>query len=130
MFQVFQNQNDRRNFGGSAFLEFQYCKMKFVSKIEDLVSVDNVEFWKDNSLYVYIDDIELFLEQYAKFFDGGTYNNLETGMVDMYGINYYFPNQVEEIIRGIEMKKPKEYGVILEWLNRAKDYDGIYILGI
>lgn len=130
MFHVFKNQNDRRNISGSAFLELQYCKMKLESKIEELVSVDNVEFWKDNSLYVHIDDIELFLEQYAKIFDGGTYNNLETGMVDMYGINYYFPNQVEEIIREIEMEKPKEYSVILEWLNRAKDYNGIYILGI
>ena len=34
------------------------------------------------------------------------------------------------MIKIIEEKKPKEYQVVLEWLNKAKEFNGVYILGV
>ena len=32
------------------------------------------------------------------------------------------PEWIEEI-------KPKDYKILLEWLNKAKDFNGVYVLG-
>lgn len=77
-----------------------------------------------------MDDIECFCSDYGDIFYGGTYHNLHSGEVDIYGINYYTPVQLKGIILKIEEKKPLDYQVILEWLKNGEQFNGFYILGI
>ncbi len=128
MFFTFKSQEERREYGGSDFIEFQFCKMPVKSKIESIVTIENINHWKPDSLYV--SDYEEFFEIYGKYFDCGYYNNMKNGIVDIYGINYYTSDYVDSIISKIENEKPEDYPVILEWLNKAKEYNGFYILGV
>lgn len=120
MFYFFKNQNERRESGGSAFIEIQYCKLKRetdLNKIKDFHSVQN---WQDDSLYVHAEDIDDFFLEYGDIFQG----------VDCYGINYFPPAQLKEIIAKTEIRKPSDYAALLKWLKRASDFNGVYILGI
>ena len=130
LFHSFNNQEERRAFGGSDFLELQFCRFKRGTSIKNIVSEDGIVNWYNDSLYVSGDDWEAFYKNYKEIFNNGTYSNLKRGKVDCCGINYYSPEQVEEIIKNIEEKKPKEYQVVLEWLNKAVDFNGVYILGV
>lgn len=56
----------------------------------------------------------------------GTYNNLKTGLVDIYGINYYKPDLVETIISKRLRNKTIDYENLIEWLSKAKGYNGFY----
>ncbi len=128
MFLTFKSQEERQEYGGSSFIEFQFCKMPVKSKIESIVTIENIDHWKLDSLY--ISDYEEFFEIYGKYFDCGYYSNMRNGIVDIYGINYYTSECVDSIISKIENEKPEEYPVILELLNKAKEYNGFYILGV
>ena len=130
MFHSFKSKEERRKFGGSAFIEIQYCKLKQSTSIKKIVSLHALNDWQDDSLYVYVDDIDKFYSRYKEIFNDGIYNNLKRGEVDIFGINYYSPQQVIEIIDKIEKQKPLDYAVILEWLKQGINYNGIYILGI
>lgn len=130
MFHTFNTQEERRKSGGSAFVEIQFCKMKSKTTIQNLVAVSSVNHWQDDSLYIYLDDIEIFVKEYGDIFDCGIYNNLKSGLVDIYGINYYKPDTVETIISKILRNKKTDYEILIEWLNKAKSYNGFYILGI
>lgn len=128
MFHSFNNQTERNNFGSTKFIEIQYCKLKKGTSIKKLVTkIDN---WKEDSLYIHIDDFDDFLSNYGKIFNSGIYSNLETGLIDETGINYYSPEQTEEIIKIIEMHKPLNYKILICWLNKAQEYNGFYFLGI
>lgn len=130
MFHIFHSQEERRKFGGSAFVEIQFCKMKSENDLKKIVAVSSVNHWQDDSLYIYLDDIENFVQEYRDIFRGGIYNNLESGLVDIYGINYYKPDLVEIIIARIYERQTTDYEILVEWLNKAKRYNGFYILGI
>ena len=60
MFLKFKTNEERRNHGGTAFVEFQFCRLKANSKIRKIVSVNRVQNWKDDSLYLFVDDIDDF----------------------------------------------------------------------
>lgn len=128
MFHSFNSQNERKNFGSSQFIEIQYCKLKKGTNIKKIVS--EIDYWKEDSLYIHIDDFDDFISNYGKIFNTGTYNNLETGLIDETGINYYSPEQTKEIIKIIEMQKPFDYKVLIYWLNKVQEYNGFYFLGI
>ena len=130
MFHAFESKEDRRIFGGSAFIEIQYCKLKHNARIKKIVSINAIDNWQDDSLYVYVDDIDEFYNNYRDIFNYWVYNNLKKGEIDLYGINYYSPQQLIEIIDKIEKQKPMDYAVILEWLKQGTNYNGFYILGI
>ena len=130
MFRMFNNNNERRLFGGSAFIEIQYCRLKCRTSVKKIVAVRSIENWKDDSLYVHIDDFEEFISNYGSIFNCGIYNNLQTGIIDIYGINYYSLEKVINLINIIEKEKPSDYPVLLNWLNSGLQYNGIYILGI
>lgn len=130
MFHIFNNQQERRNYGGSEFLEFQYCRLEPGTGIKDIVAVHNINNWCNDSLYLHDDDVREFKKQYKDIFDNAIYNGLSQGPMDSYGINYYPPEQLENIISAIENEKPEEYEILLEWLIKGKEYNGIYILGI
>jgi hypothetical protein len=128
MFYTFTSQEERRRVGGSCFIEFQFCKLPIDTKINKIVSVDSINNWLNDSLY--ISDENYFYEEYNNIFDYGIYSNLERGIVDIYGINYYPPELIEVIINKILKETPSDYKKLVEWLEKAKAYNGFYILGI
>lgn len=128
LFHIFNSQEERRNFGGSAFIEIQYCKLPFETKIEKLVAVNSINNWHNDSLY--INDENIFYQEYSHIFNCGTYNNLKSGTVDICGINYYAPSLTGSIIEKIHKDKPTDYETLIKWLNKSKINNGFYILGI
>ncbi|HHW30124.1 MAG TPA: hypothetical protein GXX20_00370 [Clostridiaceae bacterium] len=130
MFHIFSNQKERLANCSSAFIELQYCKMKAGTPAKIIVSVSSINHWQDDSLYINIDNIDDFLDNYCNIFKYGLYSNLQRGMIDLYGINYYSPAQVLQILSTVEEKKPVDYAMLRDWLNKASVYNGIYILGI
>ena len=128
LFHSFNTQDERRAFGGSDFLELQFCQHKSGTSIKRIVN--KIENWRNDSLYISGDDMDTFYSCYKDVFKNGTYNNLKSGDIDFFGINYYSSEKVDEMIKTIEEKKPKDYIIVLEWLNKAKEFNGIYILGV
>ncbi len=129
LFHSFNTQEERRKFGGSDFIELQYCRLEQGSKIKKIVSVNAIENWKNDSLYVFGNDINEFLSHYGKIFNGGIYNNEKSGIVDVFGINYYPLEQSNLIIEKVMKEKLLDYQTLLNWLYNVKKYNGFYILG-
>ena len=130
LFYTFHTQEERRKLGGSYFIEIQYCKLPQGSEIKEIVSVDRIEHWKNDSLYIYGDDDNQFLQQYGEIFSCGIYNNGEKGPVDPYGINYYPREQAENIADKVKKEKPVDYHSLLRWFEKANEAIGFYILGL
>ena len=130
IFYSFTNKEERREFGGSAFIEIQYCKLKPNTHNKKLVSLRVIDNWQNDSLYVYVDDIDVFYTNYKDIFVDGRYNNMKMGEIDLFGINYYSPQQLAEIIEKTQKQKPLGFDVLLDWLKKAIEYNGFYILGI
>ncbi len=127
MFLKFKSDEERINYGGSYFIEIQYCKYPEETPLEKLVSVDLINNFNVSSLYIYGDDDNEFFNQYKDIFNDGVYSNLECGIVDNYGINYYNQDKITAIIEKLQTQKPKDYKILLEWLKSSTN--GIYILG-
>lgn len=126
MFHLFSSRAERGEYGGSGFLEMQFCRHPRGTGIAEIVN--RVENWRDDSLYV--DDENEFYREYGAILDCGFYNDLERGTVDVYGINYYPPECVGTIAARIAEKRPAEHEMVLGWLREAERYNGFYILGI
>ncbi len=118
LFHVFHSQEARRAYGGSAFIEFQFCKLPAKRKGNTRAALRNIHHWQNDSLYV--DDVNLFYNEYHRFFDS----------LDVFGMNYYGPESIKAVTEKIITAKPLEYEVLVEWLNTAKEYNGFYVLGI
>ncbi len=123
----FKNDEERRNYGGSYFIEIQYCRLPRGTSDTELTSVD-IPFWDYTSLYVH--EISEFYEQYADILDKGLYNNLSEGDLDLYGINYYNPEKTKIIAEKIRQCKPTDYEIFLEWLENDMNKNGFYVLGV
>lgn len=119
LFHVFSSQQQRRSFGGSAFVEIQRCKLPDGTSEKKLVSLNSISHWQNDSLYIHLDDLETFQRLYAPIFD-----------CDIYGINYYPPSMIDLFIKKLHQIKPLSYEQLSAWLNEAKNYNGFYILGI
>jgi len=128
LFYVFKSQDRRRKSGGSAFIEIQFCRLPKDTDIKECVSVDNIGHWKNDSLYV--KEENEFYKEYGKILDCGIYNNLQSGTVDVYGINYYSPAATDILTERIKKYSPKECDTFINWLDDAKEYNGFYILGL
>ncbi len=129
LFHKFKTQEERREFGGSDFIEFQYCLLPQNTITEQIFTTGSIQHWKNDSLYVYGDDLEIFLTHYGEIITDGLYANLKQGYIDPLGINFYTQEQINHFIQLIEIKKPLEYQTLLNWLNNGKHYIGFYILG-
>jgi hypothetical protein len=127
LFYIFHNQTKRQDLGGSAFIEIQFCRLPERSSIKSIVDVSSIKHWQNDSLYV--SNENAFYREYGHIFDCGTYNDLKTGPVDLYGINYYPASLTDTVIERIREAKPADYIVLVDWLERAKAYNGFYILG-
>lgn len=130
LFKTFNSINERRIYGGSAFIELQFCKMEEGTSIKKIISVNNVTHWKDDSLYIYMEDIDVFINEYNDIFDCGIYHNLNSGVIDICGINYYSKEIVLNLIEKVKNKKPKDYEILIVWLEKSRNYNGFYFLGI
>lgn len=128
LFLTFHSQEERREYGGSAFIEMQFCKLPVETGIKDIVAVRNINNWQNDSLYIYDDNV--FYKEYSPIFNGGIYNNLKSGIVDVYGINYYAPVLIDSIFEKLHRKKPVDYEVVSDWIEKAQKYNGFYILGL
>ena len=128
LFHIFSSQKERRNFGGSAFIEVQFCKLPADTKLKKIVATGSIKNWQNDSLY--IDDVDLFHKEYSGILNCGSYNNLKVGVVDIFGINYYTPDQIDSIIQRLAIEKPTDYELFTNWLMNAKTYNGFYILGV
>jgi len=99
------------------------------TKVEIITAADSIRHWLDDSLYISGDDANAFLDEYSCIFDCGIYNNLETGTVDPFGINYYGPDLIAAITAKLLEIRPTDYEKLVEWFNTARKYNGFYILG-
>lgn len=130
MFHTFSNIDERRKFGGSAFIELQYCKLSAQTKLKKIVSLKSIHNWKDDSLYIHVNDLDSFVESYGSILNNGTYNNMKSGIVDIFGINYYTNENMKQLVDTITKSKPLEHEKFLSWLNEGSNYNGFYLLGI
>ena len=130
LFHTFKIPEERRNYGGSAFIEIQFCDRPARTPMKQLVSGRSVLHWKTDSLYVDADDSDIFYREYSHVFDCGMHSNRKTGALDIYGLNYYAPTLADSMIEKINEEKPEDYTVLTEWLIRSKAYNGFYILGL
>lgn len=121
MFRSFASQEERKKAGGSAFLELQYCTLSRETSLKKIMSAKEAEHWKNDSLYVRADDLELFSREYGNLFDGN---------LSLFGIGYYSPLRTENLIEKIATTKPTDYEILLTWLVKAKEQNGFYILGL
>ncbi len=128
VFHIFNSQEERIKYGGSAFIELQFCKLPCGISLSKIIDVDNIKHWMEDSLY--IDDENEFYSEYRNIFNCGIYNNGDSGIVDIFGINYYSKNQIKKLIDAIIKEKPVDYELLVQWLEYAKQYNGFYILGI
>ncbi|NLT39503.1 MAG: hypothetical protein GXX89_03455 [Clostridiales bacterium] len=130
MFHRFADENERRLYGGSDFIELQYCRLKEGTPVQTIVSVSTVVHWQDDSIYVHGEDLPVFLSNYGEIFANGLYNNMTRGKIDPCGINYYPPSEISRIIGAVEKIRPAGYATISDWLKKALLYNGVYILGM
>ena len=130
LFHSFQSQAERRKFGGSDFIEIQYCRLPKGTSIREIVSVDAIKDWKDDSLYIFGDDMDLFYQSYGDIITGGVYNNGDRGPMDLFGINFYSREQTNEIIERLAEEKPPGYQIMCRWLQSDEQSLGFYVLGV
>ena len=128
MFYTFVSREERGIFGGGNFIEFQYCRLSPGTPLKEIIAVDSIQHWLNDSMYVH--DENQFYNRYGRIFDCGIYNNFKSGAVDIYGINYYSPGTIDAIVEKLENTKPDDYKTLLIWLEKAKAFNGIYILGL
>ena len=130
LFYSFSSQTERRESGGSNFIEFQCCKLKRGTSIKKIISVDHIEHWKNNSLYLSGDNMEEFLLLYSDIFNKGIYNNGKSGAVDLFGINYYPPELEKAIVNRLRERNSEDDRILTDWLMTADEHNGLYILGV
>ena len=130
LFHIFDSQAKRREYGGSAFIEMQFCKLPVGTERKRIVATNRIQNWQLDSLYIEVDDVDTFYQEYSRIFTCGTYQNLKNGVVDIFGVNYYAPESIDPMIEKIHKEKPMDYEPLTDWLNHAKEYNGFYILGI
>ena len=126
MFLKFDSQKERSQYGGTCFIELQFCKCPEGTDLKTILSDYN--FWLDDSLYVYGDDP--FYAVYGPVFGNGIHPDMTKSYPDPWGVTYYRADQIDDIIERAEKKKPLGYKILTEWLNEAKEYNGIIIHGM
>ena len=129
IFHSFTSQEERKAFGGSAFLELQYCKLE-TAKLAKILSLRALPYWQNDGLYIHLDDMQTFFSNYAGIFGDAVLSKRTTGCMDLHGINYYPPAQLKDCISKIEAQKPLDYEPVLEWLKIGERFNGFYLLGI
>ena len=114
LFLHFKSQKERRAIGGSCFVEISYDDGS----------------WRDDSLYVHGGAMNVFYDRYSTIFCNGEYANGKKGVVDMWGVNYYSPEETIRIIERLQARGSINDLLLLKWLEFVEPGDGFWILGI
>ena len=119
----------------SFYLEFQYCDYPKDAPIKGgIVSVSNIVFRRYDSLYVHGADMFDFYDLYKTIFCNGFYNNGKRGVVDMWGINYYPPEEASLVVKRVwelvQERGSEDDRTLLKWLESVEQHNGFWILGI
>lgn len=128
LFRQFRSLQERAEAGGHDALELQFCTLPQKTPLELRVEVSGITHGRTDSLYV--TDAQRFLQIYGHIFADGLYNNLQTGPVDVCGINYYAPERVMSMMVQVRREAGQESEVLAQWLDRARWYNGFYVLGV
>lgn len=103
--------------------------MKEGTSLKKITSVNAIKFNQKDSLYMCLDDMQNFVRKFGDIFNC-VYNNLKTGPIDIYGINYLKKEDIPQIINSLNQKSIFGYERLLAWLEEAQKHNGFYILGI
>ena len=127
---MFSSQEERIRFGGSDFIELQYCRLPCGAPLQEILSSDSIQHWENDSLYVSGDDMDIFYLHYGHIITGGTYHDQTIGPMDLLGINFYSREQAACILNRIQLEKPPDYQIFENWLRAGKHDTGFYVLGV
>jgi len=130
LFHVFASEEERRRYGGTAFVEIQYCDMPSRTFAGRLPAARHIQSWKNDSLYVHADDLDTFCREYGSLPGRDSCNGRKCRSIDPYGINYFAAAAVDLLIAWLDKEKPADYEVLAAWLASAKERNGFYILGL
>ncbi len=128
MFLSFSDQQERRKYGGSCFLELQYCHLPPDTPIQKRIARNAIEFWRPDSVYVHGD--APFFAEYGEVLGPGISGSGNWSGFDSWGLNYYPPEVIPAMLQRLLARKPREYTFFLSWLEGCKACNGFYILGI
>ena len=126
MFLKFKSQDERKQYGGSCFIEISFCKLPKGAKEDTILS--DIHYWREDSLYV--SGGASFNEVYKDIFGIGLVDEGKEDLFDFYGVTYYKPEKIDDIIKRAIEVKPEGYEILTDWLKKAKSYNGFYILGM
>jgi hypothetical protein len=113
LFLKFDTQENRRKYGGSCFIELQFCKLPSGTKIKHIL--ESLDHWKDDSLYVYDDKQSEFYIKYKDVIGFGIHPNMSEGYFDTWGVTYYGLNRIRDIKERLKEHKPEENEVLLSY---------------
>lgn len=126
MIMKFKSQEERKEYGGTCFIELQLCMLPKGTSVNRILR--SHDYWRDDSLYVHGDSP--FYSTYKDIFGAGIHPNMSEGYFDDYGVTYYASDKIDSIIAIALNTKPEGYTTLVEWLEEAKKHNGFYILGL
>lgn len=129
LFYTFSTQEERRNFGGSDFIELQYCRLKWGTSLRGITSACRTH-WEDDSLYVPGQHMDEFLAAYSDVLGEALYPNTKSGPVYPFGPNYYPPERVSAIVDRLHERNSEDDRTLSKWLLKATEHNGFYVLGV
>lgn len=119
-----------KNKKAGGYGEFQYCNKNL--PIKELLDYENIENWKDDSLYIEYatHTSDLFWEYYLPLLKNAYIDENKIGFDD-YGDNYYTPKQTLDLYNSVKNNKNlPDREVLLKWLKVAiEQSNGFYFLG-
>lgn len=129
LFHTFSTQEERRRFGGSDFIELQYCRLKRGTSFRKLTSACRTH-WEDDSLYVPGQCMDEFLAAYSGVLGEAVYSNKKSGLVYPFGPNYYPPERVPAMLDRLRERNSEDDRTLAKWLQKAAEHNGFYVLGV
>ncbi len=114
--------------GSSDFIELAFCRLPAVASLDAVVAA--FAFRQDDSLYVKGDDMTAFRRDYGDILGSGVYQNLQSGPVDCWGLNYYAPELIPGMAARLAAARPEGWQILAAWLQQARLYRGFYVLGV
>lgn len=128
LFHRFHSQEERRNQGGSCFIELSYVRPESGAPAEAFLSRQTFPMWQPDSLYVHGDDDHAFFSAYSRIFTGGLYPSGETGVMDLCGVTCYSPRETARILTALQTEHLPDQDALVRWLEKAPA--GFMIFGL
>lgn len=126
---ILKSYKEKSIYMSTAFIELQFCKISDASKTKKKVAKRDIKHCASDSLFIHHTDLDKFVDGYGVIFTGGIYANQITGSLDLFGVNYFSKDQINGFINRIIESKPVDFEIMIQWLNEALKFNGIYILG-